>query len=80
MSGGVPAGAMMPYHCEVSKSLKPISATVGTSGSARDALLRAHRDGAQLAAADVRHSAGSPAEEACVRPASKSVSCGPVPR
>ena len=34
ISGGVPAGAIIPYHCEVSKSLKPISATVGTSGRA----------------------------------------------
>ena len=80
ISRGVPAGARMPYHCEVSNSLKPISATVGTSGSA------GRRCGVPTAMARslpllmCGSSAGRPALLAWVRPASRSVSCGPVPR
>ena len=80
MSGGVPAGARMPYHCEVSKSLKPISATVGTSGKAGRRWAVPTAMARSLPLLMWLTKAGSPALLACVRPASRSVSIGPVPR
>ena len=80
MSFGVPAGTRMPYHCEVSKSLKPISATVGTSGSAGSRCGVPTAMAFSLPVLMCGSSAGSPALVACVRPASRSVSIGPVPR
>ena len=79
-SEGVLAGAKTPYHCTDSKPLYPDSATVGTSGK------DGKRLGVPVAMARKRpfrmycSNAGVPAEKACVRPANKSVSAGPVPR
>ena len=70
----------MPYHCEVSKSLKPISATVGTSGKAGSRCKVPTAIARSLPLLMCGKSAGKPALLAWVRPASRSVSIGPVPR
>ncbi|OQC03081.1 MAG: hypothetical protein BWX79_02701 [Alphaproteobacteria bacterium ADurb.Bin100] len=64
----------MPYHCEVSKSLKPISATVGTSGSKEMRCCVPTAMARNLPARMCAPNAGSPADDAWVRPASRSVS------
>ncbi len=74
------AGARMPYHCVISKPGQPCSATVPTSGSWAIRWLDPVAMQRSLPALMNCSTAGAPTAAACKRPASRSVSCGPVPR
>ena len=75
------AGASRPYHCVISKPGQPCSATVGTSGSCAMRCADAGRDAAQLAGLDeLQDRRRADRRARASRPASRSVSCGPVPR